>query len=61
MNNNNEVEVLLFSNLPLTHLQHKELLRWLATRIQPVVLAQHEKVREFILAIWKDTPALYMS
>ena len=61
MNNNNEVEVLLFSSHPLTDLYQKLILNWMITSIQAVVLAQREKVKEFAVLIWKDTPAFYMS
>ena len=61
MENNNDLEVMLFSNYSRTDLRRKELLNWLATTLQSTIRRQHERRKKIFLRVLKDTPAIYPS
>ena len=61
MKNYNQVEVVLFSKYSPGDLREKELLRWLKTIAQSVIVLQHEKTKKLFLKILKGTPAIYLS
>jgi hypothetical protein len=61
MENNNKVQVILFSKYSLNDLRQKELVRWLGTTAQSVIRRQYEKTRKINLRTLKGTPAIYMS
>jgi hypothetical protein len=61
MENNNNLEVLLFSKYSPTDSRRKELVNWLATTVQSVIKKQHERTKKLFLSILKGTPAIYLS
>jgi len=61
MKNNNAIEVILFSNYSFRNIRQKELIRWLGTTAQSIIVQQHEKVKKLFLKSLKNTPAIYMS
>jgi hypothetical protein len=61
MKSNNSLEVILFPKYTLTDIRQKELVRWLGTTVQSVIIRQQEKTKKIFLRILKDTPAIYMS
>ena len=61
MKNNNQIEVILFSNYSFNDLQQKELVRWLGTTAQSEIVRQQERAKKLILRTLKDTPAIFMS
>jgi hypothetical protein len=61
MKNNNQVEVILFTNYSFRDLRQKELLRWLGTTAQSAIQRQNEKVKKLLPTILKDSPAIYLS
>jgi hypothetical protein len=61
MNNNNQVEVILFSKYSLKDIRQRELVRWLGTTAQSAIMRQKERARKLFLRTLKDTPPIYMS
>ena len=61
MKNYNQVEVILFSKYSPGNLHQKELITWLGTTLQPVIVRQQAKAKKIVLKIIKDTPAIYLS
>jgi len=61
MKNNNQVEVILFSNYSFNNLRQKELVRWLGTTAQSAIVRQQERAKKLFLRTLKDTPAIFMS
>ena len=61
MENNNDLEVILFSKYSRTDLRRKELVNWLATTLQSTLRGQHERTKKIFLRVLKDTSAIYLS
>jgi hypothetical protein len=61
MDNNNNLEVILFSKYSPTDSRRKELVNWLTTTVQSAIGKQHELTKKLFLSLLKDTPAIYMS
>lgn len=61
MKNNNQVEVILFSNYSFKEVGQRELVRWLGTTAQSAIDRQNEKAKKLFLKTLKGTPAIYMS
>jgi hypothetical protein len=56
-----QVEVILFSKFSLHDIRQKELVRWLGTTAQSIIVQQQEKSKKLFLKTLKDSPAIYMS
>ena len=61
MKNNNKVQVLLFSKYSLEDFTQRELVKWLGTTLQPIIVQQDETTKKLFLKTLKDTPAIYLS
>jgi hypothetical protein len=61
MENNNKIEVILFSKYSLSDIRRKELVKWVGITIQPAISHQHDSAKKLFLRNLKDTPAIYLS
>jgi hypothetical protein len=60
MEYDNNVEVIVLSNSS-NYRSEKELVKWLATIVQPALDKQQANIRKKYLKNWKHTPAIYLS
>jgi len=61
MKNNNNLELILFSKFPLRDPRQKELLKWLTTTMQSVIIKQREWTWNRFFWILEDTEPICMS
>jgi hypothetical protein len=61
MKNNNNLEVILFSKLPLTDPRQEDLLEWLTTIMQAIIQKQIERTLNRCLRILEGTAPICMS
>jgi hypothetical protein len=61
MENNNKVQVILFSKYSFMDLRQKELIRWLGTTLQSAIGKQQKIAKKLVLRNLRDTPPIYMS
>jgi hypothetical protein len=61
MENNNKVQVLLFSKYSFMDRRQKELIRWLGTTLQSSIGKQQKNTKKFILRNLRETPPIYLS
>jgi hypothetical protein len=61
MENNNKVQVILFSKYSFMDLRQKELVKWLGTTLQSSIEKQQKNAKKFVLINLRDTPPIYMS
>jgi len=58
---NNNLEIILFSKLPITDLHQNEVVNWITTTVQPAIGRQDESAKKIFLKCLKDSPAIYLS
>lgn len=61
MENNNNLEVILFSKYSPADSHRKELVNCLTTTVQSAIGKQQERTKKLFLEILKGTPAIYLS
>jgi hypothetical protein len=61
MENNGNTEVILFSRYSLTDPRKQEILHWLATSVQDVLVEQQEYAKKVFPKLLSNTPAIYLS
>ncbi|HTE29292.1 MAG TPA: hypothetical protein VK666_02885 [Chryseolinea sp.] len=61
MENNNKVQVILFSKYSFMDFHRKELVRWLGTTLQSSIGKQQKIAKKIVLRNLRDTPPIYMS
>jgi hypothetical protein len=61
MKNNNQVEVILFSNYTFKDPHQNELVKWLGTTAQSAISKQQEWAKKLFLTSLRGTSAIYMS
>lgn len=61
MKNNKKVEVVLFIKYSFADPRQKELVRWLGTTLQSVIVGQQLEARRLFLSRLIDTPPIYLS
>ena len=61
MENNNDLEVILFSKYLFTDARQKEQVRWIGTTLQSAIGRQQDKAGKLFLRTLKDTPPIYLS
>ena len=61
MENNTNLEIILFANHHPANLCRRSILKWLATTVQSAIEKQDEQTEKLSLNILKQTPPIYMS
>ncbi|HEX2628763.1 MAG TPA: hypothetical protein VHM26_07125 [Chitinophagaceae bacterium] len=54
-------DVILFSQYPFADPRQKQLVKWLTTTVQAMIVRQEKRTKKVFVRILRDTPAIYMS
>jgi len=61
MKYNNTIEIILPSKFSSAYWEQKDLVKWLTTTVQSVIVKQQVRTKKIFPGTMKDTPAIYMS
>lgn len=61
MENNNRIEVLLFSNIYLTHSYQQEFMNWFKETVQVILGQQEKNAPQLKVPVLQELPGIFLS